>query len=231
MKNKRWSEILHDQSHSPSASGIAVLRKRLRLFVSNIRRRLGTGRNDERLIATSDILQQEVEFIDDTIVDLMNKYRQKLMSSHVTERAAYRVLNELRTWVRRQYAELSRTEFVGDEEVEAFSPAVFRMSTEDKVEDFERLHALGVIDMVEYYFLFAAYHQYKNAEASRLIGMKDETGRQILGRARDRVQAYLEQIEEGDLLPPKIAQEKRIPREIDMDLLMSAFRQILGNSF
>jgi DNA-directed RNA polymerase specialized sigma24 family protein len=230
MQKKRFSRVMQEEldKPSPSAEGIFSLQGLLRKVVTNIRRKKG-WQPSEKII--EDFKQEQEDSINDVIVMLMNKYRQKLMSSHVTERATNAVLKQVRNWVRRRYVEMSRTEFASDEDIENFAPAVFHESAEDKLEDFERLHKLGVIDMVEFYFLFAAYHQQETSHAASLIGMPAGTAGKLLMRARERVQTYLDSLDEAGLPSPQSpVLEIKVRRNVDMDKLMSGFRHILGRS-
>src|SRR5688572_18195328 len=107
---KRFSQDLQGEIDSPSprGEGIVSMREKLQRFVGNIRRKFGWGTPSENIISAPDYRQQEADAIDETIVVLMHRYRQKLMSSHVTERAAYKVLNQVRDWVTAKYREGNR---------------------------------------------------------------------------------------------------------------------------
>ena len=230
---RRFSEMVKEKK--PSAETVNLMRGILKTLVMNIRYKLGWVPRNQKKKLIAELAQEDADAIDETIAVLINRYRDQSMPSRVTEKAANRVLKMVRNWVRRRYVKLSREELVTDEDLENFAPAVFDESAEEKLEDFERLHELGVIDLVEVYFLFAAYYQQPTSQAAKLIGMPEKTARKLLLRARERVQTFLVKMDIGGPVLPQLRSFSPesgldVQRNIDMDTLMSAFRHMLGAS-
>jgi hypothetical protein len=234
---KRFSQLLQEEIQEPSPGGEKILSmgQKLRGLIRRIRVGAGWNLPSANVISPAEFRQQEIDLVNDKIVHLMRHYRQKLMSSRVTARAAYQVLGEVRNWAKRKYMEgnyVASSDSCDEYALESFDPFLFHTSAEDKLEDFERLYALGVIDKVEYYLLFAMYYGEPVKHAGELIEMEDFTARQTLKRARAKVQAHIDTFDEEapPLLAPKPINDKRYRTAdgIDENLLMNAIRYILG---
>ena len=235
---KRFHEIVKEKK--PSAESIKMARGYIWSLMANIRRKFPWRGRRTKTIPNWELNQQEMDAIDETIAELIARYRQKAMPSRVTEKAAYQVLNQVRNWVRRRYAELNREVLATNEDLANFAPVVFDQWTELEVEDFEELHELGVIDMVDYYFLLAAYRGVRTTDAVGLLNngvpkemkMSEDTGGKILSRARESVQKYIKSFDDNGSPPPKTTKAPEIDprRKIDQGRLMSAFRFLLRYS-
>ena len=235
---KRFRELLKEKN--PSAETVNLMQGYLRVLISNIRYKLGLVPRKTKAMPSAELDEQDDDAINETIAVLMNKYIETVMSSHVTEKAAYRVLNMVRTWVRRRYVQLNREEPRSNEDLDNFAEGVFHQSAEDQFEFFERLFELGVIDLVEFYFIFASSRRLRNIDVVELLNagvpeemkMSKATGRSVLMRARGNVQKYLRRPDGDNTTPaPKVTAPGIDPRrKIDFDRLMSAFRFILAHS-
>ena len=69
-------------------------------------------------------------------------------------------------------------------------------------EGLEQLWDRGVIDLVDFYFLLLVCYGETVRHAARFIGLPEETGRERLERARNKVREHLRELEEGLLLEP-----------------------------
>jgi hypothetical protein len=235
---KRFRELIKETN--PSAETLNLMRGYLRTLITNIRYKFGWFPRNPKKISSGELAEQEDDAINETIAVLMNKYRAQVMSSHVTENAAYQVLNMVRNWVRRRYFQLKREEPRSDEDLANFAEGVFHPSAENRFELFERLYKLRVIDLAEFYFLFASYRRLRNIDAVELLNadvpeemaMEAATGRSILRRARANVQNYLKSPDGDKTTPvPRATSAEMDPRrKIDFDRLMSAFRFLCVHS-
>ena len=235
---KRFRELLKEKN--PTAETLNLMRGYLRTWISNIRYKFRWFPRNPKKISSGELDEQDDDAINEAIAVLMNKYRDQVMSSHVTEDAAYLVLNMVRKWVRQRYVQLNREEPRSNEDLDNFAEGVFHQSAEDRFEFFERLYKLRVIDLVEFYFLFASYRRLRNIDAVELLNddvpdemkMSEATGRSILMRARANVQKHLRRPEGHKTTPAPRAKSSEIDprRKIDFDRLMSAFRFLCVHS-
>ena len=251
---ERFSQILKDEILKPFLTGISFIKLRdiLLKFADNIRFKQDWPLPPDHLISRADVQQQEVDVVVDMIYSLIERYRQKRMSTqNVTENAAKQVVNKLRDWVKRKYWEGTKFKSFSDPSVESLFPALFHPSAEKKTEIFDHLLNAGVIDFLEYYLLFAAYHGETTLYAARLINMREGSAHKTLERARVKVQECTDNLGDGSivLLVPKPIEKRRRainqrrqatnPRRqtidkrrriIDEELLKNAIIHILGRS-
>lgn len=63
-------------------------------------------------------------------------------------------------------------------------------------EGLEQLWGRGVIDMVDFYFLLSVYYGETPKLAASFVNLREQTGRERLASARDKVREYLREIPE-----------------------------------
>ena len=63
-------------------------------------------------------------------------------------------------------------------------------------EGLEQLLNRGVIDLVDFYFLLAVYYGETPKLAASFVNLREQTGRERLASARDKVREYLREIPE-----------------------------------
>ena len=228
-----FSQVLRQAARTPNLDGkvLSWLRRKLGISVHNCRVKNEWPLPDPSAIPRPEYYVLREEKIEDAIVFWMDQYRRQNISGPVTEEATKMVLNQVRTCLRRRFAELTHVVSITEEEARRYDPIVFNVASEDKVKDFERLHHHGVIDDEEYCLFLAVCQKTSIVDAAKLIDMNDATARQILGRAVVRLQAHIASIDAGILPKPRPTNKQRSPRtKKDEDTLMNAIRHILGHA-
>jgi hypothetical protein len=158
----------------------------------------------------------------------MNKYRdqevvrmiQRLRQKPTIE---LKVLNQVRTYMRQQYIERSKKEYVSQEYIRKFASTLYYDHVERNMEDFERLYALGVLDLAGVYCLLAAYHGETTCRMAMRLDVPEETVCHLSEKTKEKVQKYLD----GFSAPKSVAEP---PCPIHPDLLLRDIYYILTHA-
>lgn len=162
---------------------------------------------------------------------LINKHRDKeavslIQRFHRKPTIECKVLNQVRAYMRQQYIEGSQKEHVTEENIRKFAAALYYDSTESRMEDFERLYALGVLDLAGVYCLLAAYHGEVTCQMAKVLGVPEEMMGNLSKSAKDKVQHYLD----GFSTPEPVVLVPEPLCTIDQGLLLREIYHILDHA-
>ena len=153
---------------------------------------------------------------DQEVVRMIERLRQKPMIE-------FQVLNQVRAYMRRQYIENSKKEYVTEEHIRKVEVVLYSNFAERGMEDFERLYASGVLDLAGVYCLLAAYHGETTCRMAMRLGVPKETVCHLSEKAKEKVQKYLD----GFSTPASVAEP---PCHIHPDLLLRDIYYILNHA-
>ena len=134
-----------------------------------------------------------------------------------------KVLNQVRAYKRRRYIEVNKKEYATEEHIRNVEVVLYSDRVERNMEEFERLYALGVLDLAGVYCLLAAYHGETTCRMAMRLGVPKETVCHLSEKAKEKVQKYLD----GFSTPASVAEP---PCHIHPDLLLRDIYYILNHA-